>query len=114
MPDAWFRREGLALLTDFYELTMMAGQLKCGRENTRVCFEYFFRNLPPQAGFAVSAGLESVLDYLTHLRFREDDLEYLRGLNRFDETFLDYLRDFEPRCTVRAMPEGTLVYPFEP
>lgn len=115
MPKgSWYRREGLALLTDFYELTMMAGQLACDRGNLRVCFEYFFRSLPPNAGFAVAAGLDPLLDYLTNLRFEEDDLEYLRSLDRFDETFIEYLRDFRPRCTVRAVPEGTLVYPFEP
>src|SRR5690606_34531364 len=115
MVDAsWFRREGLALFTDFYELTMMAGQLACGRADLRVSFEYYFRNLPPHAGFAVAAGLDPLLDYLGHLRFGEDDLEYLRGLNRFDDAFLAHLRGFRPRCTVCAVPEGTLVYPHEP
>ena len=48
----WRTRESLALLTDFYELTMMAGYLKEDRAESRVCFEYFFRYLPPNAGFA--------------------------------------------------------------
>jgi len=111
---SWYRREGLALLTDFYELTMMAGYLRQGRTEQRVCFEYFFRNLPPDSGFAVSAGLAPFLEYLENLRFHDDDLEYLRSLEKFDDEFIDYLRDFRPRCTVRAIPEGTLVYPFEP
>ncbi|MCP4644389.1 MAG: nicotinate phosphoribosyltransferase [bacterium] len=110
----WCRREGLALLTDLYELTMAAGYLKEGRASQRVCFEYFFRSLPHHAGFAVSAGLEPFLDYLENLRFGEDDLEYLRSLNLFDESFFAFLRDFRPQCTVRAMPEGTLVFPHEP
>ncbi len=110
----WRAREGLALLTDFYELTMMAGYLKEDRADYRVCFEYFFRHLPPNAGFGVAAGLAPFLDYLEHLRFADDDLEYLRSLNVFEHKFLAYLREFRPSCTVRAVPEGTLVFPHEP
>jgi len=111
---SWFSREGLALLTDFYELTMMAGYLKEGRAGREVCFEYFFRSLPPHGGFGVAAGLNPFLDYISHLQFDEDDIAYLRSLNVFDETFLNFLREFRPRCTVRAVPEGTLVFPHEP
>jgi len=110
----WRKREGLALLTDFYELTMMAGYLKENRADFRVCFEYFFRHLPPHAGFAVAAGLGPFLDYLEHLRFTPDDIAYLRSLNVFDESFLEHLARFVPSCTVRAVREGTLVFPHEP
>lgn len=112
--NPWFRREGLALLTDFYELTMMAGQWKENRANQRVAFNYFFRDLPPHTGFAVFAGLEPFLDYLNHLQFSEEDLDYLRSLKVFDEGFLTHLQGFRPRCTVQAIPEGTPVYPYEP
>lgn len=113
-PADWFRRDGLALLTDLYELTMMAGYLKERRADHEVCFEYFFRDLPPHTGFAVAAGLESFLDYLEHLRFTDSDLDYLRGLDLFDESFLRHLRSFRPVCRVRAVPEGTAVFPHEP
>jgi nicotinate phosphoribosyltransferase len=112
--SGWYRREGLALLTDFYELTMTAGQRKEGHADQEVVFDYFFRDLPPHAGFAIAAGLQPFLDYLENLRFEEDDIDYLRSLNLFDESFLGYLRDFRPRCKVRAVPEGTLVFPHEP
>lgn len=112
--DPWYRREGLALLTDFYELTMMAGYLKENRAEQEVAFDYFFRSLPPQAGFAIAAGLEPFLDYLERLRFQPDDIAYLRSLQVFDATFLDYLAGFRPQCTVSAVPEGTLVFPNEP
>ena len=110
----WRSREGFALLTDFYELTMMAGYLREGRADLQVSFEYFFRHLPPHNGFAVAAGLGPFLDYLEHLRFEEDDIDYLRSQEIFDGEFLSYLRQFRPRCTVRAMPEGTLAFPNEP
>lgn len=110
----WHAREGLALLTDFYELTMMAGYLHDDRRDQRVCFNYFFRNLPPDAGFAVCAGLGDVLAYLEHLRFDADDLDYLRSLGLFQPAFIDHLASFRPHLTVRAVPEGTLVFPHEP
>jgi len=110
----WFKKEGMALLTDFYELTMMAGYLHEKKADQEVCFEYFFRSLPPHTGFAVAAGLEPFLDYLEELRFTADDIAYLRELGVFDEIFLDYLLGFRPSCTVRAIPEGTLVFPYEP
>lgn len=110
----WFRREGLALLTDFYQLTMMSGHLKDGRTDQMASFDYFFRSLPPHAGFAVTAGLSAFLDYLEHLRFTADDIDYLRSLHVFEDSFLDNLRAFKPACTVRAMPEGTVAFPYEP
>lgn len=110
----WFKREGLALLTDFYELTMMAGYWKDGRTEQRVSFNYFFRSLPPHAGFGVAAGLDPFLDYLQNLRFERDDIDYLRSLHIFDEGFLEWLKDFRPRVTVRAVSEGALIYPYAP
>jgi nicotinate phosphoribosyltransferase len=110
----WFERQGLALLTDFYELTMMAGYWREGRMNQQVSFDYFFRSLPPHAGFAVAAGLDPFLDYLEHLRFEPDDIAYLKTLGAFDDEFLSYLERFHPNFTVHAVPEGTPVFPYEP
>ncbi|HIJ64845.1 MAG TPA: nicotinate phosphoribosyltransferase [Candidatus Hydrogenedentes bacterium] len=110
----WYSRKGLALFTDLYELTMIAGYWREGRANVPACFEYFFRSLPPHAGFAVAAGLGPFLDYLENLRFEEDDLSYLRSLKLFDGDFLDFLRDFRPTCSVRAVAEGTVVFPQMP
>lgn len=112
--QSWYTRQGLALLTDLYELTMVGGYIKEGRAEERVSFEYFFRSLPPDAGFAICAGLQPFLDYVQNLRFHDDDIEYLRTLDLFDDEVFDYLRDFRPRTTIRAIPEGTLVFPNEP
>lgn len=114
-PDRrWANREGLALLTDFYELTMMAGYWREGRMEQQACFNYFFRSLPPHSGFGVAAGLDPFLDYLEHLEFSGEDIDYLRTLNIFSDPFLEFLRAFRPTCKVNAVPEGTLVFPFEP
>jgi len=114
VSQRWARRENLALLTDFYQLTMMGGYWKTGRNDLTACFDYSFRDLPPHNGFAVAAGLEQLLDLVEGLRFTEQDLSYLSGLGAFDEAFIEYLRDFRPRCTIEAVPEGTVIFPHEP
>jgi nicotinate phosphoribosyltransferase len=116
-PDVgmrWARREDLALLTDFYELTMMSGYWRTGRHDLPTSFEYFFRDLPPDNGFAIAAGLEQLLDLVEHFRFTECDLDYLAGLSVFPQAFLDYLRDFRLSCDIWAVPEGTVIFPHEP
>ncbi len=110
----WALRQDLALLTDFYQLTMMGGYLKTGRKDITACFNYVFRDLPAHNGFAVAAGLEPLLDLVENLRFTEQDLAYLTGLGVFDRAFIEYLRDFRPHCTIQAVPEGTVVFPHEP
>lgn len=114
VSERWIRRENLALLTDFYQLTMMGGHWKTGRSDLKACFNYTFRELPPDNGFAITAGLEQLLDLVEGLRFTEQDLAYLSGLGAFDDGFLEYLRDFRPTCSIEAVPEGTVVFPHEP
>jgi nicotinate phosphoribosyltransferase len=113
-PQAWNRREGLALLTDYYELTMLAGYLRHGLAQRPAVFEYFFRTLPPHTGFVLAAGLEQFLDYLENLSFSPEDIAYLESLRVFDRPTLDYLVKFRPDVEVLAMPEGTPVFPHEP
>ena len=105
--------ENLTLLTDLYELTMMQGYYKSGN-NTRVVFDVFYRSNPCDNGYAIMAGLEQVIEYLNDLHFDSEDIEYLRGLNIFDEDFLGYLADFKFSGDVYAIPEGTVIFPREP
>jgi nicotinate phosphoribosyltransferase len=114
LSERWARREDLALLTDFYQLTMMAGYLKTGRHDLKTCFNYTFRELPPHTGFAVCAGLEQLLDLIERFRFTPHDLAYLRSLGVFDGSFLEYLGRFRITCSISAIPEGSLVFPNEP
>ncbi len=103
-----------ALLTDLYELTMLAGYLEERMTETPAVFDLFFRHNPFQGGYAIFAGLDTALDYLEGLRFKDDELAYLRGLGIFRPHFLDFLRDFRFRGTVTAPPEGTAVFANEP
>lgn len=101
------------LLTDFYELTMMQGYFR-NNVTERVVFDLFYRQNPDDGGYAVCAGLANVIDYIKSLHFDYEDIDYLRGLNTFDEDFLDYLASFHFTGDVYAIPEGTVIFPREP
>ena len=103
----------LTLLTDFYELSMTQGYF-LHRENPPVVFEMFFRRQPFGGGFAVFAGLESVLAHISAMSFADEDLAYLESLGSFRKDFLDFLSHFKFRGDLWAADEGTLVFPGEP
>ncbi|MDD6484183.1 MAG: nicotinate phosphoribosyltransferase [Clostridiales bacterium] len=104
----------LTMLTDFYEFTMMNGFFEEGMHEKNVCFDMFFRKIPDKGGFAIMAGVEQVVDYIKNLRFEKEDIEFLRSKGIFSEGFLQYLADFEFKCDVWAIPEGTPIFPGEP
>ncbi len=103
----------LTLLTDFYELTMMQGYFKSGNNRT-VIFDAFHRKNPCDGGYAISCGLNEVIDYIKNLNFTYDDISYLKGLHVFDADFLDYLSGFHFTGDIYAIPEGTVIFPKEP
>ncbi len=103
----------LTLLTDFYELTMMYGYFRHGKTEEVATFDLFFRPFE-ESNFCIAAGLEQAVDYLENLHFDQEDVEYLRSTGAFDEDFLRYLKDFRFTGNVRAIPEGTVVFPYEP
>lgn len=105
--------DNLTLLTDFYELTMMQGYFK-NNTNETVIFDAFYRTNPSGSGYAICAGLDQVIDYIKNLHFEEEDIQYLKEMNLFDEDFLDYLRQFRFTGDIYAIPEGTVVFPMEP
>jgi nicotinate phosphoribosyltransferase len=113
-------RESLALLTDFYELTMAYGYWKRGIADREAVFHLFFRRKPFNGEFAVAAGLEIALDLIEHFHYSASDLAYLEQLKGtdgsvlFDPEFLDFLSRFSFKCDLDAMPEGTPVFPYEP
>ena len=78
-----------ALVTDFYELTMMQGYF-LEHHNPRVVFDMFYRTNPFNGGYTIFTGLEELVTKLEEFRFSEEDIEYLRSLGKFQESFLDY------------------------
>jgi nicotinate phosphoribosyltransferase len=114
MADASQRDPGAsALLTDFYQLTMLLAYRSSGMNDCAV-FEFFVRKLPRGRNFLVAAGLEQVLEFLENLRFAEDELEWLRSARDFPVGFVNQLRDLRFTGDVHAMPEGTVFFPHEP
>ena len=103
----------LTLLTDFYELTMMYGYMKTGEKDKEAVFDLFFRGRE-ELSYAVAAGLEQAIDYIKNIRFDEDDIAYLRGLNCFDEPFLQELSKFKFTGDIYAAKEGSIIFPYEP
>jgi nicotinate phosphoribosyltransferase len=102
-----------ALLTDLYQLNMLAAYLDHELTETAV-FELFVRKLPSRRGFLMAAGLEQALQFLETLAFTSEDLEAIRGLGEFSDRFIGYLRSFRFTGDVDAMPEGTVFFPDEP
>ena len=76
---------GSALVTDYYQLTMMAGYYSAGIHTRKACFDLFFRNNPFNGGYTMAAGLEDALKYLESLSFTHDDISYLASLKQFDD-----------------------------
>lgn len=103
-----------ALLTDLYELTMLAGYFDEGMCEQPAVFDLFYRHNPFQGSYAVFAGLEPALHYLRDLRFTDADLVYLQSLGIFKPAFLESLKDFRFRGKITAPPEGTVVFANEP
>jgi nicotinate phosphoribosyltransferase len=102
-----------ALLTDLYQLNMLAAYRDHGLTKT-AAFELFVRKLPDNRGFLMAAGLEQALAYLEGLSFSEADIARLRAFGGYPEAFLEFLAGLRFTGDVDAMPEGTVFFPDEP
>ncbi len=100
-----------ALLTDLYELTMMAAYFKTGQHRRQVAFEYFYRHAPFGGQYSLFVGLNDVIHYLATLQFTDDQIAYLRSLQIFDDAFLDHLRTFRFTGSLEALREGEVLLP---
>ena len=120
-PLSTLYHHSLALLTDLYQLTMAYGYWKSGRHEREAVFHLYFRKNPFEGPFALAAGLDRVIEFITRFQFSSSDLAFLREL-RLDATqgplwepdFLDYLGELRLDCSLDAVPEGTVVFAHEP
>ena len=104
-------KKNLALLNDFYEYTMASGFMKAGIADRIAYFDIFFREVPDDGGYVIAAGLDEIINYVKDFHFDEDDIQYLRDQNCFDEAWLESLKDFRFTGDIYAVPEGTVVFP---
>lgn len=102
-----------ALFTDLYELNMLEAYRREGMTG-RAVFSLYYRTLPETRNYLVAAGLEDVLAALEGFRFREDEIAWLGETGRYEPAFLDWLATVRFTGDVRAVPEGTPLFPNEP
>jgi len=104
----------LELVADFYEFTMSNAYYIKNMKDIISYFDVFVRKIPDNGGYVIFAGLEQVIEYVQNLSFDDEDIEYLKSLNKFSDDFLAYLKDFKFTGDIWAVPEGTVVFPNEP
>ncbi len=104
----------LTMLMDFYELTMGNGYFNSDMKDKVGYFDAYFRRVPDDGGYCIMAGVEQLIEYISELKFEEEDIKYLQSLNQFSDEFIEYLRNFKFECDVYAIPEGNPVFPNEP
>jgi nicotinate phosphoribosyltransferase len=105
------------LLTDLYQLTMIACYRGEGLEDRPASFELFARRLPEGFGYLIAAGLSQALDYLENLHFSGEQIDALQKTGLFrhvPDSFWDLLANARFSGEVHAVPEGTTLFANEP
>ena len=77
-------------------------------------FSAHFRNLPSGRNFLLACGVDTILEHFENLSFSDDAVSYLDSTRLFTDSFLDWIKGFQFTCNVRAIAEGTPVFPDEP
>ena len=101
-----------ALLTDRYELTMVAAAVADGTAQRQCVFELFARRLPDGRRYGVVGGTGRLLESITRFRFGPEELEALAGI--VDADTLDRLAEYRFSGDVDGYPEGELYFPGSP
>jgi len=109
-----------ALATDLYQFTMAQGYFKSGMANRKSIFYMSYRRPPFGGRYVVSAGIGPFADWLEALCFTDGDLRFLStitgkdGRSLFEPSFLEVLARWKFRGSIKAIPEGTIVFPHQP
>ena len=104
-----------ALLTDHYELTMVASALESGVAHRRAVFEVFARRLPAGRAYGVVAGIDRVLDAVSRFRFDDATIDHLvRAGVVTDGEMADWLREYRFGGDITGYAEGELFFPYSP
>jgi nicotinate phosphoribosyltransferase len=103
-----------AMLTDRYELTMLAAALADGTADRDCVFEVFARRLPHGRRYGVLAGTGRLLDALADFRFGEAELAAVRAQGIDDPRLLDHLAAFRFTGDIDGYAEGDVYFPGSP
>jgi nicotinate phosphoribosyltransferase len=102
-----------ASYTDKYQLSMSQVYFLKGQLSNKAVFDYFFRKLPFEGGYAIFAGLEDLLNTLDNLHFDKQDIDFLKELG-YHPDFIRYLKKFRFTGNIYSSTEGDLVFPVRP
>ncbi len=105
-----------AMLTDKYQLTMLYAYWKAGKHNDWAVFDMFFRKAPFGGEFAIFAGLEEVVRFVTNFGFTAEDIKFLKAdMPGCEPEFWKWLGSLDASgVTLSAPLEGSVVFPREP
>ena len=93
---------------------MVDAYRRAGMVDRPATFSLFVRALPARRNYLVAAGLDDVLTWLEQLRFGPDELAAVERLDLYEPAFLDWLSQLRFTGSVRAVPEGSIVFAGEP
>jgi nicotinate phosphoribosyltransferase len=103
-----------ALLTDHYELTMLASALRDGTARRRCVFEVFARRLPEGRRYGVVAGIGRLLDAVADFRFTDEQLDFLARAGIVDADTRRWLAGYRFTGRIDGYREGELYFPGSP
>ncbi|KJR40305.1 nicotinate phosphoribosyltransferase-like protein [Candidatus Magnetoovum chiemensis] len=101
------------LLTDLYQITMAYAYWKNARHEQNAVFDLFFRKNPFNGEFAVFAGLDDVLNFVSAFKYTKEDADYLRKiLPNCEDSFFNWLLTLDcSKVKIYALEEASIVYP---
>ncbi len=102
----------VALLTDKYELTMLAAALRDGTAHRHTTFEVFARRLPEGRRYGVVAGTARVVEALAEFTFTPLEIDALSDF--LDPATLDFLAGYRFGGDIDGYAEGELYFPGSP
>ncbi|MDT8336377.1 MAG: nicotinate phosphoribosyltransferase [Candidatus Izemoplasmatales bacterium] len=102
------------MAVDFYELTMANGYYLEEKTDEIVYFDLYFRKIPDNGGYAIFAGLDTLINFIENIHFSKEDINFLKKQNIFSNDFLLYLSNFQFTGDIYAFKEGSVMFPNEP
>lgn len=107
-------KPNLALLTDFYEFIMAQTYFDTNDKDTKAYFDVFYRSNVDNSGYSINGGLREIIEFVQNFHFTKSDIDYLRNVYPFSESFLEYLKNLKFNGDIWAIPDGTPIFPNEP
>ncbi|MFT4977853.1 MAG: nicotinate phosphoribosyltransferase [Myxococcota bacterium] len=116
MMTPQFMPEQVGLQSELFQLLQAAVYHADGLWG-EATFDLYLRDLPPDYGYVVFAGLQTAAESIARLRFTEAEVSWLRRHPLFAQTgdyFFETLRELRFTGDIDAMPEGTVAVSGQP